>query len=55
MCASGRGSLPAPDYLMKRGYTDVASVCGGILAWRGAGLPVKGGGPAPGEGDLPPS
>ena len=54
MCAAGRRSLVAADYLVRNGFTDVTNVAGGITAWRAAGLPVKGGRPDPGEGELPP-
>ncbi len=53
MCASGRRSMVAADHLLRHGYSDVTTVSGGIIAWRDAGLPVKGGRPAPGEGELP--
>jgi rhodanese-related sulfurtransferase len=55
MCASGRRSMVAADHLQRHGYEDVTNVSGGIIAWRDAGLPVKGGRPAPGEGELPPA
>jgi hydroxyacylglutathione hydrolase len=53
MCATGRRSLVAGDHLLRNGYDEVTNVAGGIVAWRAAGLPVKGGRPDPGEGDLP--
>lgn len=54
MCASGRRSLVAADHLRRSGWTDVANVTGGIIAWREAGLPVTSGAIADGEGQLPP-
>jgi rhodanese-related sulfurtransferase len=53
MCAVGGRSQLAADYLLANGYPDVVNVVGGIVAWRAAGLPVIGGQPQPGEGDLP--
>jgi rhodanese-related sulfurtransferase len=53
MCASGKRSLVAAEFLSRNGYPDVANVEGGIIAWHGAGLPTTDGPPAPGEGDLP--
>jgi rhodanese-related sulfurtransferase len=52
LCATGRRSMVAADHLVRNGYPDVANVMGGIVAWRTAGLPVKGGRPDPGEGQL---
>ena len=52
LCATGRRSMVAADHLVRNGYGDVANVMGGIVAWRSAGLPVKGGRPDPGEGQL---
>lgn len=53
MCASGKRSLVAADHLGRRGFGEVTNVTGGIIAWRDAGLPVKDGPLAPGEGELP--
>jgi sulfur-carrier protein adenylyltransferase/sulfurtransferase len=39
-CASGNRSARAADALSELGYEDVASVAGGIKAWKQAGLPV---------------
>jgi molybdopterin/thiamine biosynthesis adenylyltransferase/rhodanese-related sulfurtransferase len=39
-CATGNRSARAADTLAGLGYKDVASVAGGIKAWREAGLPV---------------
>lgn len=41
-CASGNRSARAADELQGLGYSDVASVAGGIKAWEAAGLPVVG-------------
>ena len=40
-------------YLIRAGRTDVVNVAGGMDAWERAGLPVRRGPFAPGEGDLP--
>jgi len=40
-------------YLLQAGWTDVRNVTGGMMGWRYAGLPIRTGTPAPGEGDLP--
>ena len=53
MCAAGSRSASATAHLLASGWTDVANVTGGIIAWERAGLPVKRGAPGPGEGDLP--
>jgi sulfur-carrier protein adenylyltransferase/sulfurtransferase len=39
-CRSGNRSYKAAEQLEALGYTDVASVAGGILAWQEQGLPV---------------
>lgn len=53
ICASGARSFSAADYLVRNGYPDVVNVEGGTTAWARAGLPVRRGPTAPGEGDLP--
>ena len=53
MCAAGSRSAAAAAFLLRSGWTDVANVDGGIVAWQRAGLPVRRGEPEPGEGDLP--
>ena len=53
ICATGNRSWSAADYLIRNGRPDVANVEGGTVAWARAGLPVRGGPPAPGEGELP--
>ena len=39
-CGGGSRSLLAADNLQKMGYTNVASVAGGLRAWKEAGLPM---------------
>src|SRR6187551_2945637 len=39
-CRSGNRSYKAAEQLAALGYTDVASMAGGILAWQEQGLPV---------------
>lgn len=41
MCRSGRRSGEAQKLLMQHGYTRVANLEGGILAWEDAGLDVE--------------
>jgi rhodanese-related sulfurtransferase len=41
ICRSGSRSQTGRDILLKAGYTQVASVDGGMLAWERAGLPVQ--------------
>ena len=52
MCASGARSSAATAFLLRNGWTDVSNVEGGITAWQRAGLPVKSGPIADGEGEL---
>ena len=52
VCRSGARSMRAATFLAQQGFTDVANVEGGMIAWHGAGLPVKSGPLDPGEGDL---
>jgi rhodanese-related sulfurtransferase len=52
-CASGARSGAAAAHLLSLGWTDVANVEGGIIAWYRAGLPVRSGPLEPGEGELP--
>lgn len=40
ICQSGRRSADAALALSERGYSNVASVVGGTIAWRAAGLPL---------------
>ncbi len=53
LCASGARSAMATGHLLGIGYTDVANVEGGIVAWYRAGLPIRTGPVEPGEGELP--
>ena len=53
MCAAGGRSAAATAWLVRNGYTDVANVAGGMNEWQKAGLPVRRGTLAAGEGDLP--
>jgi rhodanese-related sulfurtransferase len=53
ICQTGARSGQAAAFLLANGWTDVVNVAGGTLAWERAGLPVRRGVPAPGEGDLP--
>jgi molybdopterin/thiamine biosynthesis adenylyltransferase/rhodanese-related sulfurtransferase len=43
LCGSGQRSLLAAESLQRMGYRDVASVAGGMAAWKVAGLPVVAG------------
>jgi rhodanese-related sulfurtransferase len=52
ICAAGSRSTSATMYLLQAGWTDVRNVSGGMIGWQSAGLPVRTGTPAPGEGDL---
>ena len=40
LCAAGTRSVLAADDLLRLGYTRVASVAGGLAAWRAEGLPL---------------
>lgn len=53
ICRSGARSAQATAFLLANGWTDVANVAGGMLSWEQAGLSVRRGPLAPGEGDLP--
>ncbi len=53
VCAAGGRSAAATAFLLRSGWTDVLNVDGGMTAWERAGLPVKRGPVAPGEG-VPP-
>jgi rhodanese-related sulfurtransferase len=53
ICRSGGRSGQVVAYLRANGRDDVANVAGGMLAWESAGLRVRRGAPAPGEGDPP--
>jgi molybdopterin/thiamine biosynthesis adenylyltransferase/rhodanese-related sulfurtransferase len=49
LCASGNRSVLAAATLAELGYTDVASLAGGMTAWAAAGLPVDRGGLTPAQ------
>ena len=53
VCHVGGRSAAVAGYLIRAGRTDVANVGGGMEAWERAGLPVRRGPVAPGEGDFP--
>jgi len=53
VCHLGGRSAAATGFLVRSGRSDVVNVAGGMEAWERAGLPVRQGPPAPGEGDLP--
>ncbi len=46
ICASGKRSLVAAEYLRRNGHADVANVAGGINEWQKRGLPTAGGEPS---------
>jgi rhodanese-related sulfurtransferase len=52
ICASGRRSLAAGQFLLHQGYREVANVEGGSIAWVRARLPIRTGQPDDGEGEL---
>ena len=52
ICQSGSRSAAVTAFLLRKGWTDVSSVAGGMDAWARAGLEVRRGPLAPGEGDL---
>ena len=52
ICRSGVRSLNAGSVLVQQGFTSVANVEGGMIAWQRAGLPTRSGPPAAGEGEL---
>ena len=43
ICASGKRSLVAAEYLQRNGYSDVANVAGGTIEWHKRGLPTLSG------------
>jgi rhodanese-related sulfurtransferase len=53
ICQTGARSGQTTAFLIANGWMDVVNVAGGTLAWERAGLPVRRGALAPGEGDLP--
>jgi rhodanese-related sulfurtransferase len=53
VCHLGGRSAAVAGFLLRAGRTDVVNVEGGMDAWERAGLPVRRGTPAEGEGQLP--
>jgi hydroxyacylglutathione hydrolase len=53
ICHLGGRSAAAAGFLIRAGRTDVSNVAGGMDAWEKAGLPVRRGPVAAGEGELP--
>ena len=53
VCHLGGRSAAAAGFLIRSGRTDVVNVAGGMDAWERAGLPVRRGTPADGEGQIP--
>ena len=53
ICQTGARSGQVTAFLLANGWTDVVNVAGGTLAWERAGLLIRRGSPAPGEGDFP--
>ena len=52
ICRTGGRSAAVTAFLLRNGWTDVHDVAGGMVAWLRAGLDVRHGPLAPGEGDL---
>ena len=52
VCNSGSRSAAVTAWLLRNGWSDVHNVAGGMTAWVRAGLEVRRGPLAPGEGDL---
>ena len=53
ICHTGQRSAAVTGYLTRAGRGDVVNVAGGMDAWQQAGLPIRSGPVAPGEGDVP--
>jgi rhodanese-related sulfurtransferase len=53
ICHAGDRSAMAAGYLNQNGYPQAVNVTGGMIAWERAGLAVRRGPLAPGEGDVP--
>jgi len=51
ICNSGSRSASVTAWLLRNGWSDVHNVGGGMVAWLRAGLDVRRGPLAPGEGD----
>jgi rhodanese-related sulfurtransferase len=54
ICHSGNRSAMVTQFLLAAGYSDVANVAGGMIAWLRAGYPAVSGTPTEGEGELRP-
>jgi rhodanese-related sulfurtransferase len=52
ICTSGSRSAAVTAWLLRNGWNDVHNVAGGMAGWMRAGLQVRRGPLAPGEGDL---
>lgn len=52
VCQTGSRSAAVTAFLLRNGWSDVHNVAGGMVAWVRAGLDVRRGPLAPGEGDL---
>jgi rhodanese-related sulfurtransferase len=53
ICHTGSRSAAVTSFLLRNGWTQVYNVAGGMDAWERAGLEVRRGPLAPGEGDPP--
>lgn len=53
VCHTGNRSAAVTAFLVRNGWADVWNVAGGMDAWERAGLEVRRGPLAPGEGDPP--
>ena len=53
VCHTGNRSAAVTAFLLRNGWGEVWNVAGGMDAWERAGLEVRRGPLAPGEGDLP--
>ena len=42
VCRTGNRSQQGRDILLAAGFTDVASMAGGVIAWSNAGYPIEG-------------
>jgi rhodanese-related sulfurtransferase len=55
ICHSGNRSAAVTGFLTRSGRSDVVNVAGGMEDWERAGLPIRRGSVAPGEGELSPA
>lgn len=51
ICHTGSRSAAVAAHLLANGWTDVANVAGGMVAWERAGLPIRRGGYGPEDPD----